>query len=255
MKMRSMSSMGSASSVRKRVRTSATTSGGSSITRANRYPRGYIPERRLVVRHPGDVDRHEWDERYAAAEGLVWSADANRFLVQEADDLRPGRALDVACGEGRNAIWLAERGWDVTGVDFSRVGLERAAALAAERRVSVEWILEDVVEYRPPPRFFDLVAILYLHLPEHQRKTVFGRAADAVAAGGTLLVVGHDLANLVDGHGGPQDPSVLCGPDDIADLLGDLAIVKAERVERRVATSDGERTAIDNLVRASRRDH
>ena len=118
------------------------------------------------------MDRHDWDARYAG-EQLVWSAEPNRFLVAEVDGLTPGRALDVACGEGRNAIWLAEHGWTVTGVDFSTVALDKARRLAGARGVSVHWELADVTEYTPALEQFDLVIVMYLHLPDTLRRLVF----------------------------------------------------------------------------------
>ncbi len=197
------------------------------------------------------MDHHGWDERYAGDE-LIWTAQPNRFLVAEIESLRPGRALDLACGEGRNAVWLAERGWAVTGVDFSAVGLDKARRLADARHVSAQWERADVTEYQPPAEGFDLVIVMYLHLPEASRRTAFRRAAGAVAPGGTLLVVGHDSTNPNEGWGGPKDTAVLYGPDDlVADVEG-LDLVKAERVRRPVQTDDGERTAIDVLVPAAR---
>ena len=118
------------------------------------------------------MDRHEWDERYQG-ESLVWSAEPNRFLVAELEGVPPGRALDVACGGGRNTVWLAEQGWTVTGVDFSEVGLDKARRLAAARGVSVTWELADVSDYAPVREHFDLVIVLYLHLTEGPRRLVF----------------------------------------------------------------------------------
>ncbi|MHB8489325.1 MAG: class I SAM-dependent methyltransferase [Candidatus Dormibacteria bacterium] len=200
-------------------------------------------------------DREAWNRRYADAD-LVWSAQANRFLVEEVSDLPPGRALDLGAGEGRNAIWLAERGWRVTAVDFSDVGLKKARRLAEARGVEVDWIEADLRSYSPAQRAFDLVVLVYIHLPGDERRALVRRAADAVAAGGTLLVVGHDRSNLEEGWGGPQDPTILFSPDDIThDLTGieGLHVVRADRVTRPVMTDDGERNAIDALVRAARR--
>lgn len=197
------------------------------------------------------MDHHEWDERYSGAD-LVWSAEPNRFLVEEVESLPPGSALDVACGEGRNAVWLAQRGWYVNGVDFSAVGLEKARRLAAARNVSVEWELADVAGAGPAFDSYDLVIVMYLHLPTAQRSTAFRRAAAAVAPGGTILVVGHDITNPSEGWGGPSDLAVLYGPDDVVADLDGLDIVKAERVRRPVTTDDGEKNAIDVLVRATR---
>src|SRR5574337_1309843 len=113
------------------------------------------------------MDRYAWDERYAAHE-LVWSAEPNVFVAEVTGGLAPGRALDLACGEGRNAIWLAGLGWRVTGADFSDVALGKAAELAASRGVEVDWVVADVLEYEPQRRAYDLVAMLYLHLPDRK---------------------------------------------------------------------------------------
>jgi SAM-dependent methyltransferase len=197
------------------------------------------------------VDHNAWDERYDG-DDLVWSAQPNRFLVAEVETLPSGRALDLACGEGRNAVWLAERGWDVTGVDFSKVGLDKARRLAEARGVSVQWNFADVTEYSPAPESFDLVIVMYLHLPEGPRRAAFRHAAAGVATGGTLLVVGHDITNPDAGWGGPSDAPVLYGPEDVIADLDELDTVKAERVRRPVHTDDGEKFAIDVLVRSTR---
>lgn len=193
--------------------------------------------------------REDWDARYREAE-LVWGAEPNRFLVAEVEQLAPGRALDLACGEGRNAVWLARQGWDVVAVDFSEVALEKARRRAEHEGVELELVSADLLEYRPASRAFDLVLVLYLHLPAGERRAVLARAADALAPGGTFLLVGHDADNLADGTGGPSDPAVLYTPDEIAAELPGLVIEKTERVLRDV---DGaERPAIDALVRAVR---
>jgi len=197
------------------------------------------------------MDSRSWDDRYGGSE-LVWGAGPNRFLAEEIPGLKPGTALDVACGEGRNAIWLAEQGWRVVGVDFSPVGLDKARRLATARGVAVEWVEGDLASWETPDRY-DLVVVLYLQLPADLRHQVLARMAASVAAGGTMLVVGHALANLAGGYGGPQDPGVLYRPEDVAgDLVGVLEIERAEHVDRVVGTPDGEFVAIDTLVRAHR---
>lgn len=194
----------------------------------------------------------DWDRRYAGSE-LLWTATANRFLVAEASGLTPGRALDLACGEGRNAVWLAEQGWQVTGVDFSAVALAKAAKLAAARGVAVEWVQADLLDYEPAPGAYDLVVVLYLQVLAAERTIVMRRAASALASGGALLVVAHDRSNIEYGWGGPQDPSVLYDTDDLVADLGDgLVFERAEVVRRPVESPDGERTALDLLVRARR---
>lgn len=195
------------------------------------------------------MESQEWDDRYAGRE-LVWTAEPNRFVVAELQDLAPGRALDVGAGEGRNAVWLASRGWQVTAVDFSAVGLDEGRRLAEDRGVAVDWVLADVRDYQPEPGCFQLVLIAYLQLREAELDGVLRRAVTALAPGGVLLVVGHDVANQTEGTGGPQDPAVLQTAGSITQSLGDLTVVRAERARRPVAGSS--RDAVDTLVRAVR---
>jgi SAM-dependent methyltransferase len=194
------------------------------------------------------VKREEWDRKYA--EGLVWSVEPNRFLVAEAEGLELGRALDLACGEGRNAVWLAALGWDVTAVDFSEVAIARSRERAAREGLEVDFICADLLDYRPEPQAFDLVLVFYLQIPAGERRVVLARAAGAVAPGGTFLLVGHDSLNLTEGVGGPKYPELLYTPDDIVRELPGLEVEKAERVSRDVHGE--ERPAIDALVRARR---
>jgi SAM-dependent methyltransferase len=194
--------------------------------------------------------REDWDRRYSEVENL-WAAKPNRFLVAEVSELPPGRALDLASGEGQNAIWLAGRGWDVTGVDYSEVAIAKARARAEREGVEPRFVCADLVSYVPERAVFDLVVLLYLHIPPDERRTVLARAAEALAPGGTLLLIGHDLTNMTEGVGGPSDPSIHVTPDEIAAELPGLEIEKAERVLRNVAGE--ERDAIDALVRARKR--
>jgi SAM-dependent methyltransferase len=196
------------------------------------------------------VRREDWDRRYAAVDNL-WSAKPNRFLVAEVSELEPGRALDLACGEGQNAIWLASLGWRVLGVDYSAVAIEKARARALRDGVEVDFRCVDLLDFEPEPEAFDLVLLLYLHLQPDERRIVLERAAGGLAAGGRLVLVGHDLLNMTEGTGGPSDPSIHFTPDEIAAELSGLEIEKAERVLRDVAGAD--RPAIDALVRARRK--
>jgi SAM-dependent methyltransferase len=174
-------------------------------------------------------DRESYDELYRSARAL-WSGRPNRSLVVEASELPPGRALDAGSGEGGDALWLAERGWRVTAVDFSTVALERAAAQAASRGVDgrVEWVHADLGEWTPPKGGFDLVTAHYLHASWTDRSAMFRRLAGAVAPGGILLVVGH-LLGEGDGHGhghGSEDeglhrhdPAAFYTAEDVAAVL------------------------------------
>jgi SAM-dependent methyltransferase len=193
----------------------------------------------------------EWDARYAATD-LLWSASPNKFVEQELSWMTPGRALDLGAGEGRNSIWLAQRGWTVSAVDFSSVALERGTALARRADVTVDWIQADLRAYSPAPGAFDLVLIAYLQFAEPDLLHVLHGAARALAPGGTLFVIGHDRDNLEQGYGGPQDPDLLYNAEVIASALASLSIVSAGPVTRPVQTPDGPRTAIDTQVRATR---
>jgi SAM-dependent methyltransferase len=198
------------------------------------------------------VDASAWDERYRASD-LVWSATPNVWVAEECAALAPGRAIDLAAGEGRNALWLAERGWQVEAVDFSPVGLDRARAMAAERGVALTTTVADVtapMDLAPA----DLVVVCYLQLPHEPLARALGGAAGLTAPGGTLVVVAHERDNLERGFGGPPDPAVLPTVDDVVAALdgSGLEIARAEQVVRGVATDDGEREAIDLVVRAVR---
>ena len=199
-----------------------------------------------------EPSRERWNRRWAGEERVHASTAPSRFLVAEVADLGPGTALDLACGAGRNAVWLAQQGWRVTAVDFSGVALRMARSFAAERRVQVEWIEADVVAWTPPARAYDLVCVFYLQLPPPERRTALAHAASAVRPGGTLLVVGHDLLNLTEGWGGPTQADVLFTPGDVVAEIEDLRIEKALRVHRSVQDPGAAREAIDALIRATR---
>ena len=197
------------------------------------------------------MDATEWDERYRSSD-LVWGLRPNLWVERELADLTPGSALDLACGEGRNAVWLATRGWQVTAVDFSQVGLDKGRQLELAASASgIEWVCADATTYRPAQPV-DLALLCYLQLPADARRRSVRAAAEALAPGGTLLVVGHDSTNITDGSGGPQEPSVLYTATDLtADLDGcGLVIDVAAAVHRPVVGA--ERPAIDALLRAHR---
>jgi SAM-dependent methyltransferase len=195
------------------------------------------------------MERTDWDNRYRTKE-LVWTAEPNRFVVAETESLPPGRVLDLAAGEGRNAVWFAERGWQATAVDFSEVAMAKAADLAAHRGVRIETVVADVTTYEPSPGTYDLVVVAYLQVPAPDRVAALAHAADALADRGTMVVVGHDRSNLRGGWGGPKDPAVQGTPEELAASLRELGlrIVKAELVEREVDTPEGRRVAIDHVV-------
>ena len=155
--------------------------------------------------------------------------------------------MDLGAGDGRNAIWLARRGWDVTAVDFSQVAIDRGRALAAAAGVDLRWEVADFLEWAPGDRSYDLVVLFFIHLPPEERREVYARAAAAVAPGGTLLIVGHDRTNIADGVGGPHDPDLLITPSEVAADLSGFRIDRAETVDA------GPASAADRSTRSSAR--
>lgn len=200
------------------------------------------------------MDARAWDERYDAAD-LVWGSEPNRFVRAQCERLPIGHALDLACGEGRNTLWLARLGWRATGIDFSAVAIERARRLAEQERTTVaarlDWQVADVTSEPIRPGSFDLVLVSYLHLPPEQLNVVLRRAGNAVAPRGHLLIIGHDRRNLREGVSGPQDETLLYDAGATRAVLSDvpgIVVELAETVTRD--TPDG--TALDTLVRARR---
>jgi SAM-dependent methyltransferase len=191
------------------------------------------------------VEREDWNRRWQER-GFHCEDDPIGIAGEEIETLTPGRALDLGCGAGRAAVWLAAQGWRVTAVDFSETALELGRATGAD----VDWVLSDVREYEPEPEVFDLVLVLYIHLPAHERRDLFARARSALAPGGTLLVAGHDVANIGTGAPGPTNPDVLYTAEGLAAELAELDVRRAERVTRPV---DGGAEAVDTLVVAGRR--
>jgi SAM-dependent methyltransferase len=201
------------------------------------------------------MEREDWDARYGSSD-LVWGTEPNRFVASAFGEApAAGRVLDLACGEGRNAIWLATRGATVTAVDFSGVAIERARSLAERAGVDVDWRVDDVVQWRAPARDFDLVLISYLQIPMAPFGRVLDHAAAALRPGGEVFLIGHAVENLTDGVGGPQDARVLWEAEGLGEMLEELGlgVQRCENVERPVAGRDDSRCAIDVLARATRR--
>jgi SAM-dependent methyltransferase len=190
------------------------------------------------------MDSAGWDEKYRSAERL-WSVTPNIFVADRLRYATPGRGLDLAGGEGRNAIWLSSLGWQMTVVDFSQV----AVARGAEQSDDVEFIVADVLEWEPEGTF-DLILIVYLHLLPADFEKVVLRATDWLSPGGEVFLIGHDVTNTTDGWGGPQYPEILWNLADLLGWLDGLTVVESEVVRRPVDTDEGRRYARDALVRA-----
>lgn len=186
----------------------------------------------------------DWNERYGSVD-RVWSAGPNLFVEDRLRGDRPARGLDLAAGEGRNSIWLAKQGWQMTAVDFSGVAADKGVAEGS----GAEFIVADVLEWEPDGDF-DLVLIAYLHLSETEFENVVRRSIRWLRSGGQIFLVGHHTSNIERGWGGPQYREVLWDVERIVGWLDGLTVIEASVVRRPVETDDGPRYARDALVRA-----
>ncbi|WP_296605288.1 cyclopropane-fatty-acyl-phospholipid synthase family protein [Nocardioides sp.] len=203
---------------------------------------------------PEMFEQPSWDERYGGP-GRVWSGRPNAVLAAEAAGLTPGRAVDLGCGEGGDAIWLAEQGWQVTGIDFSEAGLARAAAHATERGVAdrIEWRQADLRGWAPDGEQWDLVTSHFLHLLDDGMLAATRQMARAVAPGGTLLVVGH---HPDDAHTGLRwsMPGVLFTAEELRPALDpELFDVQVEARPRQETRDGVAHDVQDAVLRARRR--
>ena len=202
--------------------------------------------------------REFWDARYSSRDQL-WSGSPNRRFAEQVADLTPGTALDVGCGEGADAIWLASRGWRVTGVDVSTVALERAAGRADEIGKDVAdritWQQVDLMSWDPAPARFDLVSAQFIHLPLAERDALNRRLAAAVRPGGTLLIVGHHPSDLETTIGRWNLPGLLFTAEEIAATLDPdtWEIVVAAALERQERDPEGRAVTIRDAVLRARR--
>jgi SAM-dependent methyltransferase len=197
-----------------------------------------------------------WDERYGSMPSL-WSGHVNAIVRTEAQALSPGTALDVGCGEGGDALWLAARGWQVEGVDVSQVALDRAARHAAEAGAEIDgrltWTRRDLMTWRPPRETYDLVTVSFMHLPGGDRREVYAALADSVAVGGTFLVGAHSPLDI-----GvvprPDDPDLYFTAEDLATGLDDRweIVTSEERPRPGTHPDGGDVTLHDTVLRARR---
>jgi SAM-dependent methyltransferase len=192
------------------------------------------------------VDAEEWDAKYASTE-LLWSAGPNSYVELRTAGIPPGRAFDLACGEGRNAVWLAALGWQVTAVDFSAVAIGRtkARAAAAGEHVAarIDVVQSDALTWRAEEAAYDLAVVAYLHLPAESMTAVLAGVVAGLRPGGRLVAIGHDAENLTDGVGGPQEPDVLWTPELLASAAPAVRWDELGRRQREVSAG----IAIDTI--------
>ena len=200
--------------------------------------------------------RDHWNARYKD-KALRWSAGPNELFAAIAQELAPGTALDVASGEGRTALWLAEQGWRVDAIDFSDVGIDKGRKMAAQRDVSVNWIVGDVSDYPFQRMHYDVVAVIYLHTSEIERAAWLPRVIQAVRPGGSFIYIAHDPSNIEKGVGGPQDLALLPSIEALEPFLDGFEFRRAEVYERAVDGDPGHGgaltgVALDTLIWAVR---
>ncbi|GAA1059134.1 class I SAM-dependent methyltransferase [Agromyces bracchium] len=194
-----------------------------------------------------------WDEAYSGDEAR-WSGNPNAQLVAEASALTPGTALDVGCGEGGDVIWLAQRGWRVTGADFSANGLARAAEHAEAAGVAdrTDWWQVDARTFAPDGRSFDLVTTHFLHPPDHGMVHVVRRLAGAVAPGGHLLVVGHAPSAAFAHLSASHRDAMFLAADLLPGLPDDFEVLVVEQ-RPRTTVRDGETMEVHDSTLLARR--
>jgi SAM-dependent methyltransferase len=206
--------------------------------------------------HQGAADT--WDERYRS-KPQIWSGKPNVQLVREAAGLHPGKALDLGCGEGADAIWLAERGWQVTAVDFARTALQRGQAQAETRGPEVagriRWVYADLTTEEVEEKSFDLVSAQFMHLPSEALRELFTRLAAAVAAGGTLLIVGHHPSDLRTTVQRMHFPDMMFTAEEVASSLDPARweVLSAGTRPRTATDPEGRDVTIHDAVPVARR--
>ena len=196
-----------------------------------------------------DSPAQAWNKRYESTSSL-WSRTPNAALVEFASGLAPGRALDIGAGEGRNAVWLAARGWRVTALDVSDVALARAAERAAAEGVQLSRVVADWREHELADASLELVVICFMHPDRHERPSMFERATSALVPGGHLFVTG---VHAVDhGRRGPPDRERLHTPARLREALRGLEVVRCETVSYEREREHG-REVVSDVVAVARR--
>ena len=206
-------------------------------------------------RSGSEAQAAEWDARYSERDGARWSGRPNGRLLAEAAGLTPGRALDVGCGEGADAIWLARSGWTVTAIDISDVAVTRAREVAELTGAVVEWVCGDALQTPFPAGSFDLVSLQYPALPKAAGGAAVRALLDTVRPGGLLLAVYHDLSEEHREHMKSQgiDPADYVDADDLGRLLGDEFTIERHAVVPRIDPPPDNPHIANVVLRARRR--
>lgn len=168
-----------------------------------------------------------WNERYAQNDRL-WIPDADSSLKEAAADIEPTDALDLGCGEGRNALYLARAGFQVTAVDFANVALERLKAVATTEGLTVQTVCEDMFTYLTSPHQFHFVVLANIHPPRDRRQALYKAIRHVITPGGRLYLIGHHVDSL--GIAGPPDKDLLIDEDEIKDAFREFVVRTLKKV-------------------------
>jgi len=175
----------------------------------------------------------QWDERYSEP-GYAYGTEPNDYLVEMAGLLPPGKLLSVAEGEGRNAAYLAQLGHDVTAVDSSRVGMQKAEELAQSRKLAIQTIVADLNEYQPGIEQWDAIVSIFCHLPVAQRSVLHQKLVAALKPGGVLLLEAYTPRQLQFGTGGPGSADLMMTLEALQTELAGLQLEVAQEIDREV---------------------
>jgi len=190
------------------------------------------------------TQRDLWNQRYEQR-GAVWGVGPNEFVADRLIGEKPCRVLDLGSGQGRNSIWLAQQGHQVTAVDISDVATAQGAEIAAKIGVEVEFVAADLEIWEPDAGTFDVVVLAYLQAPEAARRAVHAKAIRALAPDGRVVVVAHHRDNLEHGFGGPPMLEVLFDEDGIAGDFPGFEIIENNQVVRHVEKDGVSGDALD----------
>lgn len=171
-----------------------------------------------------------WNERYHANE-KVYGDEANIFFKDQLKKIAPGKLLLPAEGEGRNAIYAASQGWKVSAFDFSQEAQVKALARAAALKLTIDYTVADMQLIKLPAKEFDVVALIYVHLPEQLRREFLGKCVDSLKPGGAIIIEGFNKKQLNNTSGGPKQLEYLYSLDGLKKELGSLNYIIAEETQ------------------------
>jgi len=179
------------------------------------------------------MSKEMWDQRYADEE-YVYGTAPNEFFKQELDKLAPGKILLPAEGEGRNAVYAAENGWDVWAFDQSEEGMKKALRLASRHNVTIDYHLQDLETIACPENYYDAIALVFVHSHHLKRQAIHRNLIRFLKPGGILILIGYSKEQLQYGSGGPKEESMLFSLDEISEDFSILKIMSLVKLETQI---------------------